>query len=273
MKELQKKVINITLKGTQEFMGKQIPVITGGFGEDNRVITAKEVAIIHNTELKEINQSIKRLIDKNRIKENIHYIDMMVNEELKVTASDLGLITSNSQKNCFILSERGYSSLIKYMDDDDSWEIHDKLIDDYFALRENFKQQSNIPVDVYSKLSPELKAIFSIDAKQQEQEQRLSKLENDMPLFNCDCKELQDLVKKKGTETLGGYKSPAYNDKSTRSKVYSDIQNQLRREFGVNKYERIKHSQFELAKQIVNQYKVPIVLEKEIQVLNSQMTL
>lgn len=134
-------------------------------------------------------------------------------------------------------------------------------------------QQSNIPSSVYSNLSPELQAIFVIDAKQQQQELRLNRLENDMPLFNVECKELQLAVRKKGVEVLGGCKSKAYNDKSLRTKVYTDIQKQLRREFGVSRYEAIKRSQFETAKQIVQKYKAPTVLITEIDLLNSQASL
>lgn len=57
-----------------------------------------------------------------------------------------------------------------------------------------------------------------------------------MLLFQIDCKEIQELVRKKGIEILGGYKSVAYNDNSLRGKVYSDIQHQIRREFGVSSY-------------------------------------
>lgn len=52
-----------------------------------------------------------------------------------MTASHLGLVTSNGQKTAYILSERGYSKLIKYMDDDKSWEVMDQFIDEYFEMR------------------------------------------------------------------------------------------------------------------------------------------
>ena len=127
---------DIKVNGTQIFMGIEIPVIEGGFGENCRVVSAKTISQIHDTNLKEINQSINRLIKKNRIKESVEYIDMFSSEILKVTAGDLGLITSNGQKQCFILSERGYSKLIKYMDDDKSWDIMDNFIDEYFDMRQ-----------------------------------------------------------------------------------------------------------------------------------------
>lgn len=123
----------------------------------------------------------------------------------------------------------------------------------------------------YPKLSKELQAIFTIDEKQQKIENRIDNLESNMPLFNVECKELQDLVKKVGTKALGGYKTPAYNDKSLRGKVYSDIHHQLRREFGIGRYEAIKRCQLGTARKIVSEYKAPTVLIDKISLLNNQV--
>lgn len=126
------------------------------------------------------------------------------------------------------------------------------------------------------KLSPmELMELQFRALKEQEEkivqvEKKVDKLEEDMPLFQIDCKEIQALVRKKGIEALGGYKSIAYNDNSLRGKVYSDIQQQIRREFGVSRYEAIKRSQLEMAKEILSKYKVPLVLENEIKLLNGE---
>ena len=126
------------------------------------------------------------------------------------------------------------------------------------------------------KLSPmELMELQFIALKEQKEkiaqvENRVDKLEEDMPLLQIDCKEIQALVRKKGIEALGGYRSIAYNDNSLRGKVYSDIQQQIRREFGVVRYEAIKTSQLEMAKEIIINYKAPLVLENEIKLLNGQ---
>ena len=126
------------------------------------------------------------------------------------------------------------------------------------------------------KLSPmELMELQFIALKEQKEkiiqvENKVDKLEEDMPLFQIDCKEIQALVRKKGIEVLGGYRSIAYNNNSLRGKVYSDIQQQIRREFGVLRYEAIKRSQLEMAKEIIINYKVPLVLENEIKLLNEQ---
>lgn len=126
------------------------------------------------------------------------------------------------------------------------------------------------------KLSPmelmelQFKALKEHKEKIAQVENRVYKLEEDMPLFQIDCKEIQALVRKKGIEALGGYRSIAYNDNSLRGKVYSDIQQQIRREFGVLRYEAIKRSQLEMAKELIINYKVPLVLENEIKLLNEQ---
>lgn len=126
------------------------------------------------------------------------------------------------------------------------------------------------------KLSPmelmelQFKALKEQKEKISQVENRVYKLEEDMPLFQIDCKEIQALVRKKGIEALGGYRSIAYNDNSLRGKVYSDIQQQIRREFGVLRYEAIKRSQLEMAKEIIINYKVPLVLENEIKLLNER---
>lgn len=126
------------------------------------------------------------------------------------------------------------------------------------------------------KLSPmelmelQFKALKEQKEKIAQVENRVDKLEEDMPLFQIDCKEIQALVRKKGIEALGGYRSIAYNDNSLRGKVYSDIQQQIRREFGVLRYEAIKRSKLEMAKEIIINYKAPLVLENEIKLLNEQ---
>ncbi len=98
-----------------------------------------------------------------------------------------------------------------------------------------------------------------------------NEFKDNSPLFTIECKELQALVKRIGTKALGGYRTAAYNDKSLRGRVYADIHHQLRREFGVERYEAIKRSQLDKATEIVNSYKAPTVLVDEIVQANNQM--
>lgn len=92
-----------------------------------------------------------------------------------------------------------------------------------------------------------------------------------MPLFNIEYKELQALVRKIGCKGLGGYGSNAYKSNSIRQKLYTDIQHQLKREFGVTRYEAIKRHDLLKAQEIVNKYIAPTYLANEIYNENNQM--
>lgn len=146
----------------------------------------------------------------------------------------------------------------------DSWKL--KYIEAFNKMEEKIKNP-------LMGMSKELQAVFILDKKTQEIETRVNDLEDNMPLFNIECKELQSLVRKVGIKALGGYKTPAYEDRSLRGKVYADIQHQLKREFGVNRYEAIKRSQLDAAARIVENYKVPLVLETEIESTNNQISM
>ena len=67
----------------------------------------------------------------------------------------------------------------------------------------------------------QFKALKEQEEKIIQVENKVDKLEEDMPLFQIDCKEIQALVRKKGIEALGGYRSIAYNDNSLRGKKNS----------------------------------------------------
>lgn len=137
---------------------------------------------------------------------------------------------------------------------------------------ERFNKMEQAIKNPYSHLSKEVQAIFALDHKHQKLESEVKELKDGMPLFNVECKEIQAAVKRKGVEILGGKGSPAYKNNSIRCKVYSDIQQQLRREFGVSRYEAIKRSQLSLAHEIVAKYKAPIYLLNDIYLLNQQLT-
>ena len=135
----------LKITGNQKFMDKMIPVVLGGFGKGQKCISDKTIGKIHGQPEREIRRRITDNIK--RFSENIDYID------LKQTVADshsstqiknaIDLLSnlgySNQQltrsNHIYILSERGYAKLIKIMDSDLAWEIHDKLMDEYFELR------------------------------------------------------------------------------------------------------------------------------------------
>ena len=113
-------------------------------------------------------------------------------------------------------------------------------------------------------------AILEIDEKVEEVKTDLEEFKQDLPLLGCDMDRITTAVKKMGVKCLGSKDTPAYKDKPLRSKVYMDIYDQLKREFGVSTYKSIKRSQCDTAVHIIDNYQLPMVLKEEIENCNAQ---
>lgn len=129
MMELQVKV-----KGTQDFMGKEIPVVEGGFGEGKKCICDKTISEIHGMQMfnirKRLNDNIKRF------EEGVDIIDLKricdINTLIKMGYAKQSITQA---EHIYLLSERGYAKLIKIMDTPLAWEVYNRLIDEYFTMR------------------------------------------------------------------------------------------------------------------------------------------
>ena len=99
----------------------------------------------------------------------------------------------------------------------------------------------------------------------------LQDFKQDMPLLAVECERITKAVKTKGISVLGGRDSEAYNDNSLRSKVYSDIHGEVRRQFGVNTYKAIKRSECDKVIEVINNYQPPMVVAQEIKDANAQI--
>lgn len=258
---------NVKVNGLVNVEGMKFHDIEGGFGEGKKAMLVKEIAEIHGRELKVINQSIN--MNRERFKDGIDIVDLKsVNQIDRDLLNGLGFSNSSiaNANNIYLLSERGYSKLLKILEDDFAWEQYEKLVDGYFNMREQAKRLSTEEM-------LELQFRYAKEVKEEVKELRddFTEYKETTPLFTVECKELQALVRKKGVEVLGGKGSQAYIDNSLRGKVYADIQHQLKREFQVTKYEAIKRGQFVTAKEIVANYRVPTGLKEEIIKVNNQI--
>lgn len=150
----------------KEFMGKEIPVIIGGFGEDCKVLTDKMVAEIHGVEPKRI----RELINNNlrRFKENIDIIDLKVAED-SLIITDFGYSSQQVKvcKNIYILSERGFAKLITLMDKTKT--IGVKFLKEYFGLEQYYPDtcDSRKEIIFLDKLEEVLKAVGIKDFSRQ----------------------------------------------------------------------------------------------------------
>lgn len=139
----------IEITGVQEFLGKEIPVIEGGFGEDEKVVLAKTIAEIHEVELKEINRIINNNIDE--FEEGIDILDLKDDKEFEVIANHHGLMSQNAinrSSNIYLLSEQGYMALVSLMRTEKAKELRKQFRREYFAMRKKVKEEPGCVEDL-----------------------------------------------------------------------------------------------------------------------------
>lgn len=101
----------------------------------------------------------------------------------------------------------------------------------------------------------------------------VSELKENVPLYSCDIDEIQQHVKRRVVNILGGKQSEAYRDNSIRHKTFSDIWTQLKREYGcVSTYKSIKRKYIDDVHEFIDCYVVPKCLDELIHDANAQQS-
>lgn len=144
----------IKINGTQNFMGYDIPIIEGGFGEKCKVILVKTVAEIHNVKVKELNKLINNNIDEFEF--GVDILDLKTGD-FKEPVLELGILTKaeyGNSNNVYLLSEQGYMSLVQLMKTEKAKQIRKKLRREYFTMRSiinsNEQIKANLLLTIYS---------------------------------------------------------------------------------------------------------------------------
>ena len=130
----------------------------------------------------------------------------------------------------------------------------------------------NIPMTIEEQLQIVAKGTLEVKEEIKRVDNDLQNFKEDMPLLALECQRITRAKNQKVVPLMGGKKAPAYKNKSLMHKVYSDVDAQLRREFGVNTYKAIKRSQCDLAVKIIEDYVLPMYLKEEIDSENSQLS-
>ena len=162
-------------RGTQEFLGMNIPVIEGGFGEGQKVMLAKTVAKIHGVELRKVNELINNNIDEFEF--GIDLLDLKGDKDFEVLAKDSEIYTTNalnSSKYIYLLSEQGYFALVQLMRTEKAKEIRKQLRREYFAMRTALQQR---PMDSYMIEDPVKRAERWIEERKEYEQEKQKRIE------------------------------------------------------------------------------------------------
>lgn len=232
--------------------------------KDVRVLTTQQLAEAYETDNKIIQKNFSR--NKDRYIEGKHFI-CLEGEELKEFKTKRQNDDSSRINKLYLWTEKGAFLHAKSLNTDKAWEVYDRLVDTYFEKK---PQLPSWTID--DKIQILAQGNIKLEEKIDKVNNDLQEFKKDMPLLALECQKITKAKNQKVVPLLGGKDSPAYKDNSIRQQVYSDIDAQLRREFGVSTYKAIKRNQCDLAVKIINEYELPMYLKDQIDSSNAQIS-
>ena len=122
----------------------------------------------------------------------------------------------------------------------------------------------------YTKFSKELQAIFMLDNRTVQHEQRISALEEGMVVDYGQQRTLASQVNTVVIEALGGMDSPAYCSKNVRGKVYSECNRDIQKWFRVNSRNNIPRKRFDEACEYIQRWRPSVNTSMIIRQTNQQ---
>lgn len=119
-------------------------------------------------------------------------------------------------------------------------------------------------------MSKELRAIFVLDHRTVEHEQRITALEENMVVDYTQQRTLAAKVNTTVIVALGGADSQAYRDKSIRGKIYSECNRDIQNWFRVNSRNNIPRKRFDDAVDYIERWRPSANMSMLIQQTNRQ---
>lgn len=226
-----------------------------------RVLTTQQIAEAYESDVRIISNNFNR--NKERYVEGKHFV-CLEGEELKAFKTNHHFDESSRINKLYLWTEKGAFLHAKSLNTDRAWEVYDRLVDEYFEEPKLPSWTMDDKIQILAQGNIELKE--KIEAVNDD----LQEFKRDMPLLALECQKITKAKNQKVVPILGGKNAPAYKDNSLRQLVYSDIDAQLRREFGVNTYKAIKRNQCDMAIKIINEYELPMYLKDRIDDANAQ---
>lgn len=131
-------------------------------------------------------------------------------------------------------------------------------------------QQSNLTINGIKNIGEGIQRIAN---QLRNHEDRLSNMEDTMRINGVQEKKLTDNVNKVVVAILGGKKSNAYQDKSIRSKAYSEINKRIKDKFGIPRRGELPAKDYQDAIQLIDDWSPDFQLKEEIKSTNNQLEL
>lgn len=232
--------------GKEQVAGYEFTGIEGGFGDGTRGMLVRDIADIHGTTVKRINELIKKNIM--RFKNGVDIVNLKDNSVVVLNDLEFTQNAINRYKYIYLLSERGYSKLLKILEDDTAWDIYDKFIDGYFNMRKHIKEQT--PMTDLEKIALLAKGTTQLSERIEKVDDKLNDLIDNQPLNATDYGSLNRLV----NHRVYAYASIHHIPKSQVGPLFKDLGNQIKQVAGVGNRSRVKSKDYDMVIQFVDNW-------------------
>lgn len=207
-------------------------------------LSSREVAgmldIKHKDLLKKI-ENINQIFDGEKIRHEIYWQE--------------GTFENRGKKyKCYNITKKGCEFLSHKMTGTKGVIFTHRYMERFEAMEQELKGIYNNPQQIQRLIQREVSRL--IESKNLELKQELKDFKENAPLFNIECEEISNAVKRKGVQVLGGKNTKSYKNRVLRSKVYMDIYGALKWKFNVSSYKAIKRKHFLEALELIEAYDV-----------------
>lgn len=194
----------------------------------------------------------------------------MVHDRLSEdVSSTYPLQTAGGRQNFIIINEDGLYDVVLESRKPEAREFRKWVTRDVIP---SIRKTGSYSVTGYTP-SQQLQAIFMLDGRQQEIESRMERLENNTTIDYGQ----QLALKKAGNAAMmtliGGKESPAYHNRSLRSKAYAAFWSNYKDYLNVNSINNTLVKDYDRGLEYVHRLTLPGELVREIEASNMQITL
>ncbi|MCT3059073.1 hypothetical protein EFN72_07335 [Leuconostoc citreum] len=232
--------------GKEQVAGYEFTGIEGGFGDGTRGMLVRDIADIHGTTVKRINELIKKNIM--RFKNGVDIVNLKDNSVVVLNDLEFTQNAINRYKYIYLLSERGYSKLLKILEDDTAWEIYDKFVDGYFNMRKQIKEQ--MPMTDLEKIALLAQGTTQLSERIEKVDSKLDNLIENQALNATDYGSINRAV----NHRVYAYASIHHIPKSKVGPLFKDLGNQIKQVANVGNRSRIKSKDYDMVIQFIDNW-------------------
>lgn len=238
---------NLKVIGKEQVAGYEFTGIEGGFGDGTRGMLVRDIAEIHGKPTYVINQAINMNIK--RFKSGIDIVNLKT-DDVAINLIDSGFSRNqiNASKYIYLLSERGYSKLLKILEDDTAWDIYDKFVDGYFNMRKQIKEQ--MPMTDLEKIALLAQGTTQLSERIEKVDSKLEDLIDNQALNATDYGSVNRAV----NHRVYAYASIHHIPKSKVGPLFKDLGNQIKQVANVGNRSRIKSKDYDMVIQFIDNW-------------------